>query len=119
MTGKKTSVSLRAKVARGEPVGRPRTTPQDTLDAIRLLLNEGLSYAKVAESLNAEGITGSQGAPWAKQSVYETVKRYGIKAQPMTQKELVKYIDEYECSCGQDVCPMSAVAPMIYNKGGK
>jgi DNA invertase Pin-like site-specific DNA recombinase len=78
MTGKKTSASLRAKVARGEAVGRPRVMPAETVDRIRSLHSRGTSYQRIAETLNAEGVPNASGGAWAKQSVYKTVKRYGV-----------------------------------------
>lgn len=77
--GERTSAALRAKVARGEPVGRPRTMPDSTLARLSELRGQGMSYTQIADTLNEEGINGSQGGAWFKQSVAQTFKRYNLK----------------------------------------
>lgn len=92
-TGERTSRSLRAKVARGEPVGRPRaldaTLPdgspdlatreraQATINQLHALRAEGLSLERIAGELNARGVKGLQGGNWHKRSVHLALKRYG------------------------------------------
>lgn len=76
MTAKKTSASLRAKVARGEPVGAPRLYDTTVIERLRDLRAQGLSYIEVAEKLNELGERTVQGSVWSKQRVYDTLKRY-------------------------------------------
>jgi len=78
LTGQRTSASLRAKVARGEPVGRPRIMPPETLTELQGLRGRGMSYAKTAEELNRRGVKGPAGGTWSKQAVHQTCKRYAI-----------------------------------------
>lgn len=78
MTGKKTSASLRAKVARGEPVGRPRSMPAETIKRLRDLRASGLSYERTADALNSEKIPGAHGGRWHKRSVYLACRRYEV-----------------------------------------
>lgn len=76
MTAKKTSASLRAKVARGEPVGRPRVYDTTVIARLRELSAQGLSYKQVADKLNDLGHRTAHGNAWSKQRVYDTLKRY-------------------------------------------
>lgn len=76
MTGKKTSASLRAKVARGEPVGRPRAMPETTIARLKELRASGLSYERLAVALNDEGIPGAHGGKWHKRNTFLACKRY-------------------------------------------
>lgn len=78
MTAKKTSASLRAKVARGERVGRPLKMPQETLDIIRGMRDEGSSLQSIADALNAQGLEAAAGGRWFKQTVHKTVQRYKL-----------------------------------------
>jgi DNA invertase Pin-like site-specific DNA recombinase len=78
LTGQRTSASLRAKVARGEPVGRPRVMPAEIIEQITTLRGAGLSYSKVAEALNERGVRGPDGGTWVKQSVHQTCKRFNL-----------------------------------------
>ena len=78
MIAQRTSRAMRAKIARGEPVGRPRKLPVGTLDRIRGLRAEGLSYSMIADRLNADGVRKLvSDAPWVSQDIYATLKRYG------------------------------------------
>lgn len=76
--GERTSAALRAKVARGERVGRPRTMPEATLERIRALRAAGATLDGIASRLNEEGIMGAQGGRWHKQSVHAAVRRYAL-----------------------------------------
>lgn len=78
MIGERTSQALRAKAARGEPVGRPRQMPEDTINRLHALRSAGLSYQGIADALNADNIPGAQGGGWFKQSVAQACKRYGV-----------------------------------------
>jgi DNA invertase Pin-like site-specific DNA recombinase len=79
MIAQRTSRALWAKIARGEPVGRPRSMPAAITERIRLLRAEGLSYQGIADRLNEEGVTTLAGGPWLKQYVGQAVKRYGLE----------------------------------------
>lgn len=77
LTGQRTSAALRAKVARGERVGRPRTMPAPTIDLLREYRSQGLSLQKIADTLNGHGVPGAHGGRWAKRSVHLALQRYG------------------------------------------
>jgi DNA invertase Pin-like site-specific DNA recombinase len=79
MIAQRTSRALRAKIARGEPVGRPRSMPAAITERIRLLRAEGLSYQGIADRLNEEGVRTLAGGQWVKQYVGQAVKRYGLE----------------------------------------
>jgi DNA invertase Pin-like site-specific DNA recombinase len=78
LTGQRTSAALRAKVARGERVGRPRVMPETTLARIREMRALGASLQTIADTLNNDGVPGPHGGRFHKQSVHKAVKRYGI-----------------------------------------
>jgi DNA invertase Pin-like site-specific DNA recombinase len=79
MIAQRTSRALRAKIARGEPVGRPRSIPEETIRRIRVLRRAGLSYQGIADALNEEGVRTLAGGQWVKQYVGQAVKRYGLE----------------------------------------
>jgi DNA invertase Pin-like site-specific DNA recombinase len=79
MIAQRTSRALRAKIARGEPVGRPRSMPAAITERIRVLRAEGLSYQGIADRLNDEGVRTLAGGQWVKQYVGQAVKRYGLE----------------------------------------
>ena len=74
----RTRDAMRAKIARGEYVGRPRTMPESTIATLRELRASGMSYQEMSDALNEQGIPGSQGGRWHKQSVHQAAKRYEI-----------------------------------------
>lgn len=82
----RTSDAMKAKAERGEPVGRPRTIPDVVISRMVSHRRAGLSLAKLADALNAEGITSAMGPypkdktprAWAKQNVAMACKRYGV-----------------------------------------
>lgn len=88
LTAVRTSNALKAKAERGEPVGRPRSVPDATIALIASMRREGSSLQRIADDLNAQGITSRMGPPtlaetvdpprWFKQSVSQTLKRYGV-----------------------------------------
>ena len=72
-----TRAGLAAKRAQGVTLGRPRTMPAETIERLRALRAEGLSYRRMADALNDEGIKGSQGGRWFDVSVMRALQRYG------------------------------------------
>jgi DNA invertase Pin-like site-specific DNA recombinase len=88
-TGERVSRALQAKIARGEPVGRPDAISRRDKDPegaermvkivrlLRELRRQGLSYQGIADRLNEQGVTTFSGGTWAKQYVGQTLKRYG------------------------------------------
>ena len=87
--GERTKAALKAKKARGESVGRPRATEQskrpeeaarmaEALERIKALRGAGMSYRKMADVLNSEGVRGPQGGGWFQQSVRLACTRYNI-----------------------------------------
>lgn len=79
-TGKKTSATLRAKVARGERVGRPRVLDPKAVEMMRSLRARGVSLSRIADELNAAGHRNSAGGPWLKRHVAKACDRYEIPA---------------------------------------
>jgi DNA invertase Pin-like site-specific DNA recombinase len=78
--GRRTSRALRAKIARGEPVGQPRTL--DPLAARMAAMRgkkkgKGMTYQQIADALNGEGLRTRYGGPFTRERVYQTVKSYG------------------------------------------
>ena len=73
-----TKAALKAKKARGESVGRPRAMPPETLERLKALRGAGMSYRRMADVLNSEGIKGPQGGGWFQQSVRMACIRYNI-----------------------------------------
>lgn len=82
----RTSDAMKAKAKRGEPVGRPRTIPDVVISRMVAYRRAGLSLQKMAEALNADGITSAMGPypkgktprAWAKQNVAMACKRYEV-----------------------------------------
>lgn len=73
-----TKAALAQKRRQGITLGRPRKMPKDTIHRMRELRRQGKSYETIALTLNAEGIPGSQGGKWWKQSVAKAFARYGM-----------------------------------------
>lgn len=78
--GERTSAALRAKVARGEAVGRPRTLPADSLVRLRELRAEGETYAAIADTLNAEAVPTAHGGRWHATTVARILRREPVAA---------------------------------------
>jgi DNA invertase Pin-like site-specific DNA recombinase len=76
LIGDRTKAALDAVRARGTKVGRKAGVEVDTLRLIRVLRGQGLSWAKVAEALEAERIPTGQGGQWHA----ATVRRLALKA---------------------------------------
>jgi DNA invertase Pin-like site-specific DNA recombinase len=75
--GQRTSRALRAKMARGEHVGRPKRMDHTTVARLHELRKQGLSYRDIASRLNGEGIRTFSGGEWRKEYVFQTLARYG------------------------------------------
>lgn len=69
MIGERTKNALRQARSKGTRLGRPSNVSADTRRMIRMLRRSGLSYAKVAEQLTAEGVPTAQGGAWRASTV--------------------------------------------------
>ena len=78
ITSDRTKKALAAKKARGEKVGRTSTLEAVAVEMIRTYRGEGLSFARIAEEMNARGIrTGQGGAQWYASSVRKAMLANG------------------------------------------
>ena len=64
MIGDRTKAALKAVRARGTKVGRKRGVDEETLSLIAALRRSGLSWRKIANALEREGIETAQGGNW-------------------------------------------------------
>jgi DNA invertase Pin-like site-specific DNA recombinase len=64
MIGDRTKNALAAARARGQKLGRPQGVPDDVVQSIRVMRSVGLSWGKIAQGLQAQGIPTGQGGRW-------------------------------------------------------
>jgi DNA invertase Pin-like site-specific DNA recombinase len=84
LISERTKAGLAAKRARGERIGRPRQAPPGVVRRIVMDRNTGLSFAKIATTLAAEGILSPAGlATWQT----STVRRIYASATAATGME--------------------------------
>ncbi|MGU3653627.1 recombinase family protein [Mycolicibacterium sp. A43C] len=70
LISERTKAGLAAKKARNEPIGRPRLAKPGVVRRIVMDRNAGLSFAKIANGLEAEGILSPAGLPnWQSSTV--------------------------------------------------
>jgi DNA invertase Pin-like site-specific DNA recombinase len=86
---RRTKRAMQAKRDRGEYVGRPNAIMrrakdpeaaarmEKIVDRVCALREDGLSYQRIADVLNEEGVRTFKGGTWVKQYVAQTLKRYG------------------------------------------
>jgi DNA invertase Pin-like site-specific DNA recombinase len=86
LISERTKAGLAAKKRRGEPIGRPRLANPGVVRRIVLDRNSGLSFAKIATALEAEGILSPAGRPNWQPS---TVRRIYASATAATEAEQV------------------------------
>ncbi|GAB5008537.1 recombinase family protein [Mycobacterium avium subsp. hominissuis] len=84
LISERTKVALSAKRARGERIGRPRQAPPGVVRRIVMDRNTGLSFAKIATTLEGEGILSPAGLPTWQTS---TVRRIYASATAATEME--------------------------------
>jgi DNA invertase Pin-like site-specific DNA recombinase len=84
LISERTKAGLAAKRARGERIGRPRQAPPGVVRRIVMDRNTGLSFAKIASTLAAEGILSPAGLPTWQTS---TVRRIYASATAATEME--------------------------------
>lgn len=82
LISERTKAGLAAKRARGERLGRPRLATPGVVRRIVLDRNAGLSFAKIAAALEAEGILSPAGRPTWQPS---TVRRIYASATAATE----------------------------------
>lgn len=70
LISERTKAGLAAKKARGESIGRPRLAKPGVVRRIVMDRNAGLSFAKIATALEAEGVLSPAGLPnWQSSTV--------------------------------------------------
>ena len=70
LISERTKAGLAAKKARNEPIGRPRLAKPGVVRRIVMDRNAGLSFTKIANALEAEGILSPAGRPnWQSSTV--------------------------------------------------
>jgi DNA invertase Pin-like site-specific DNA recombinase len=84
LISERTKAGLAAKRARGERIGRPRQAPPGIVRRIVMDRNTGLSFAKIATTLAAEGILSPTGRSTWQAS---TVRRIYASATAATEME--------------------------------
>jgi DNA invertase Pin-like site-specific DNA recombinase len=81
LIGQRTSEALAVKRAQGVQLGRPDRAGAEVVARIRELRNEGLSFAKIADRLNSQGVPTAQGgARWYPSSARAALVRRGVSA---------------------------------------
>jgi DNA invertase Pin-like site-specific DNA recombinase len=75
MISVRTRDALRAKKARGEPVGRPPQVAEETVELVRRMRLHGLSHRRIAMRLQREGIPTVNGGPWSRSTVQRIINR--------------------------------------------
>lgn len=84
LISERTKAGLAAKKRRGEPIGRPRLAKPGVVRRIVLDRNSGLSFAKIATALEAEGVLSPAGRPNWQPS---TVRRIYQSSTAATEQE--------------------------------
>jgi DNA invertase Pin-like site-specific DNA recombinase len=74
--GERTSAAMQVAKRQGKQIGRAATPlPATTTERLLTLQSEGLSVAKIAERLNADGITTALGSQWYVSTVATALNR--------------------------------------------
>lgn len=81
MIGDRTKAALKAVRARGTKIGRKSGVGKDTLQLIGALRRSGLSWQKVANSLEREGVDTGQGGKWHAATVRKLHNAHNISAE--------------------------------------
>ena len=74
--GDRTRSALAALKARGVKLGRKSGVDPETLKVINMLRSADLSYQKIADALNEQGIQGGQGGKWHATTVRRLYLQY-------------------------------------------
>jgi DNA invertase Pin-like site-specific DNA recombinase len=74
LIGQRTRAALAVKKAQGIKLGRERSIPDSSIEAMRALRTGGLTYRQVAERLNAEGVQTGRGGTWWPATVQQALK---------------------------------------------
>jgi len=73
--GERTRAGLAAAKRRGVRLGRPRTLPAATLERVVTMREQGMTYANIVATLNAEGVPAARGGRW-----YETTVALALRS---------------------------------------
>jgi DNA invertase Pin-like site-specific DNA recombinase len=81
MIGTRTKEALKVKKDQGVKLGRPVNLSTEVLDLIAEQRRSGASYAKIADTLNAQSVPTAQGgAKWYPSTVQQTMARLEVAA---------------------------------------
>lgn len=73
--GERTRAGLAAAKRRGVRLGRPRTLPAATLERVVTMREQGMTYRRIADTLNTEGVPAARGGRW-----YETTVALALRS---------------------------------------
>ena len=82
--GARTSAALQIAKRNGVKLGRPRVLAESTAERLIALRAQGLSYARIADRLNTEGVPAALGGAWHPSTVGKALARSTPTKEPAT-----------------------------------